>query len=250
MSLATVDITSDLINTQTNVKPNTTWSHFGKLLSELTGVEVDDMKLVINGDTANSKYMHELKDQIVEGVNSIRIIDTNENSVANQLKHDMTQGDVEGVMFQFTKEDYENRKDSVLQWKKENKLGKFDPEYRKKMEEQLELNLKKVKSLENHIGERCRILSTNATNPDSTSQERRGWLRYVGKVREINNTDVWCGIEFDEPVGKNDGSFSGTKYFGPVGKNYGGFVKPITVEVGEQFTPLLDDELALTDEEL
>lgn len=79
--------------------------------------------------------------------------------------------------------------------------------------------------------------------------ERRGWLRFVGVVPQLNETDIWCGIEFDEPVGKNNGSFRGSSYFGPVKPNYGGFVRPSSVETGKKFTPLLDDELLSSDED-
>lgn len=246
-----VEIISDLVNTQIFVKPGTSWDHLGQILNELTGVDVQDMKLVINGNAQNSKYLKDLKDQKVEKIQSIKVIDTNENSLASQLKNDLLHANSDDVSFRYTMDDYENRRDSVLQWKKDNKLGKFNPEYRSKMEEQLQLNIDKAELLQKHVGERCRVLSNEETTTDSTKvPERRGWLRYVGKVQEISNTDVWCGIEFDEPDGKNNGTFQGTKYFGPVKKNYGGFVRPAVVEVGPQFTPLADDELMLTDDEL
>ncbi|CDO95122.1 unnamed protein product [Kluyveromyces dobzhanskii CBS 2104] len=244
-----VEITSDLINTQIFVKPGTTWDQFGQRLNELTGVDVKDMKLVLDGDAQRSRYLKELRDEKVENVHSVAVLDTNENSLANQLRNDMIRNDND-VSFEYTKEDYENRSDSVLQWKKRNQLGKFNPEYRSKMEEQLQLNIDRATELQNQIGQRCRVVSSEESSDSPATPERRGWLRYVGKVLEINDAGVWCGIEFDEPVGKNNGTFQGTKYFGPVNENYGGFVKPVTVEVGTQFTPLIDDELMLTDDEL
>lgn len=239
-----IDIVSDLSNTSISVRPETKWDHLGERLSELTGVDINDMKLIINDVPKNSVYLKDLRDSPVQNVHSITVVDVNENSVANQLKHDIANGT--DVSFQYSTKDYEDRKDSVLQWKKDNRLGKYDPAYKAKMEQQLALSTEKAKQLEDKIGQRCCV----SPSVEDSIPERRGWLRFVGKIPEINEQDVWCGVEFDEPVGKNDGSFRGTRYFGPVHANYGGFIKPLTLQVGSQFTPLLNDELAMTDDEL
>jgi dynactin complex subunit len=38
-----------------------------------------------------------------------------------------------------------------------------------------------------------------------------GTLKYLGKIHVAEGT--WCGIQLDEPLGKNDGSVSGKRYF-------------------------------------
>lgn len=43
------------------------------------------------------------------------------------------------------------------------------------------------------------------------SSERVGTLRYIGTVHFANG--IWCGIELDEPVGKNNGEVKGVRYF-------------------------------------
>lgn len=50
-----------------------------------------------------------------------------------------------------------------------------------------------------------------------------------GRVRFIGETDfepgIWVGIEFDSPVGKNDGSYDGKQYFSCPPK-HGSFFNP------------------------
>lgn len=43
----------------------------------------------------------------------------------------------------------------------------------------------------------------------SAAGSKVGILRYKGEPHFASGT--WCGVEFDEPVGKNDGSVSGQR---------------------------------------
>ncbi|EDO18573.1 hypothetical protein Kpol_1048p3 [Vanderwaltozyma polyspora DSM 70294] len=220
-------------------------------LYQFTGVSPNDMRLIVsetgNGASKEEVYggrrVQDARLRPFEGYNgvgqvSVVVEDTNVNSIANQLnkmhqeEEEGDSGDNEEHLFKLSEDAYANRKDSVLNWKKEHKLGKFDPQYQLTLNKNRELQNEHLKNL--IINERCSVKSTD-------SAERRGWLRFVGKIPDINNEDVWCGIEFDEPMGKNDGTFKGKKYFGPVKPNYGGFVRPNTVETGSQFTPFEND---------
>lgn len=71
---------------------------------------------------------------------------------------------------------------------------------------------------------------------------RRGIVRYIGAVEFARG--AWVGIEYDEPVGKNDGSVDGKRYFSCRMK-YGGFVKPekciISHDLGGSDDELMDD---------
>jgi tubulin-specific chaperone B len=78
------------------------------------------------------------------------------------------------------------------------------------------------------LGQRCRI------NPG----DKRGAIRYIGKIPNLK-PGWFFGIELDEPLGKNDGSYSGTRYF-QCPPNHGTFVRPSTVEIGD-FKPYDED---------
>ena len=91
------------------------------------------------------------------------------------------------------------------------------------------------------IGARVRV------DLSSTGIYRRvGTVRYMGEAGFAEG--IWIGIEYDEPVGKNDGSVAGQRYFS-CRLPYGGFVRPEKCEMGEWTEE--DEDLKLdSDEEL
>ena len=57
----------------------------------------------------------------------------------------------------------------------------------------------------------------------------------------------WVGVEYDEPVGKNDGTIKGVQYF-ECASNYGAFIRPDAVTAGD--FPPLDDNLFSDEDEI
>ncbi|KAJ6127459.1 hypothetical protein N7523_003071 [Penicillium sp. IBT 18751x] len=155
--------------------------------------------------------------------------------------------------YELPTETYESLSNSVLAWKKNQKLGRFDPSAlspEEALQKQVEKDRSEITSKGIAVSKRAIIL------PSSPPHIRRGTIRFVGPVptipapgasRDLEQDGqppqelqpLWVGIELDEPTGKNDGSVGGRRYFECLEKR-GAFVKPEKVEVGD-FPPLDDD---------
>ena len=72
----------------------------------------------------------------------------------------------------------------------------------------------------------------------------RSLCRYVGKCEGLPH-GYWVGVQYDEPVGRNNGTVKGRAYF-ECEDSYGGMVRPNLVRTGN-FPPL--DEFAFSDED-
>ena len=85
------------------------------------------------------------------------------------------------------------------------------------------------------VGDRCEV----------TLGGKRGEVKFVGKIPAIA-PGWWVGVQYDEPVGKNDGTVKGNRFFECPPK-YGGFLRPDKLQVGDY--PELDDLFASSEEE-
>lgn len=152
--------------------------------------------------------------------------------------------------YQMPETQYEKLEDSVLAWKRRQKLGRFDPNA-KAPEEQAQDRRKHdeaaVAARGIQVGLRCKV-----GNDDG----RRGVVRFVGEIPGLGGAKeagcVWIGVELDEPVGRNDGSVSVEREDGSYEmkrifqcrEKFGVFARPDKVEIGP-FPPLddLDEEM-------
>lgn len=122
-----------------------------------------------------------------------------------------------------------------MAYKARNKIGRF-ADQRDTSEAALPAGLQ--------TGARVKVdLSASAT------YVRLGTVRFVGETLFAKGT--WVGVEYDEPVGGNDGSVENERYF-TCRMKYGGFVKPDKCQVGDfpKDTSLDDEDGTNTDEEL
>ncbi|XP_014286914.1 tubulin-folding cofactor B [Halyomorpha halys] len=138
--------------------------------------------------------------------------------------------------YKLSEEEYAKREDSVLAYLKRNKLGKFSKDEQERRElqkkEEEEAEAKKLETLS--VGARCEV-----SVPGQPT--RRAAIRFIGTTHFKPGT--WVGVQYDEPMGKNDGSVDGKRYFECPPK-YGGFVKLLHVTAGD----FPEEELNLDDE--
>ncbi|KAK2467338.1 hypothetical protein APHAL10511_000573 [Amanita phalloides] len=175
---------------------------------------------ILNDDTKQLGF-YGLRDwQVLE------IADSNPSvSLTGQL-NDVSQVE----KFELSAAEYEKRADSVLAYKRVHRVGRFAPQDEEKQTEP-KLPTKIT------VGARCEVESSEE------GLHKRGTIRYVGETKFSKG--MWIGVEYDEPMGKNDGSVQGEQYF-TCNPNYGVFVRPDKVKIGEY--PVL--ELDLEDEEM
>ena len=175
--------------------------------------------------------------------------------------------------FELTREEYEQRGDTVKAYKERNKIGRFaDAPASQRTAAPLPPDL--------IIGARVKVSlpppsasssspfpgtfatmalpqrrspspAAAAAPPDpKEAYVRLGTIRYLGPTKfGTTSSENWVGVEYDEPVGKNDGSINGESYFSCRMK-YGGFVKAERCEVGDWPAEDEDDEGLNTDDEL
>ncbi|KAM3184233.1 hypothetical protein ACTXT7_008765 [Hymenolepis weldensis] len=222
---------------------NTTLSKFKENLVLITGCDDKTMKLELRDD--NDKFVKELTDESKTleelGVKNGYHVHASDPNAKAGLYDDIPNEETEG--FKLTDEEYAQRRDTILAWKRQNKLGQFkevDLEELKAAEEAKKVKLaaekKRIQSMK--VGDRCEVQI-----PKQPS--KRGEIAFLGKLNALRETKFkegfWVGVKYDEPVGKNDGSVEGYRYFQCQPK-YGAFVKPNYVEVGD-FPELGLDEL-------
>lgn len=230
-----VYFTSDLTSSERRISPQWTIGYLKQRLEQITGVQASLMGLhhYPIGDSNEYVEIGENNDKTVSDHNvapysRIHVIDKDPDSKLKTLEDETAPG------FVLSEEDYNKRSDSVLQWKKDHQLGRFDPDFDKKKSLAQQENEKLAESI--YVGDRARIINIEG--------ERRGVVRFVGRINELDQGEsLWVGMEFDEPVGKNDGSIGTIRIFSARPK-HGSFVKPKQVEVGDfpELDPFASDE--------
>lgn len=206
-------------------------------LELISGSNASSMKLQLFdkhgkhvGDLDNDEAL--LGSYPVDDGMKIHVIDNSEKS----------KGEFEDVSqvekYEIPEEEYAKRTDSVRAFKMKNKIGQFkeiDPaeQARKEAERKAALEEEEKLIAKITVGNRCEV--NNPSNPPV----KRGTVMYVGKTDF--KPGYWVGVQYDEPLGKNDGSVKGRRYFSCEPK-YGGFVKPQNVVVGH-FPVLLEEEM-------
>jgi len=204
-------------------------------LELITGIPVPNQAISLLNSDNDTEAIATLRDDSkalgfydVRNFQFLKIEDTNPaTSFTGQLT-DVSQVE----KFELTPEEYAERQDTVLAYKQRNKVGRFAPPAESSASQPTPV-------FDIPVGSRCQVESTEA------GLNKRGTVRFFGKTKFAKGEGLWVGIEYDEPMGKNDGSVQDERYF-TCRPNYGVFVRPDKVQVGD--FPV--EEIDLDDEEM
>ncbi|AJT31029.1 unnamed protein product [Saccharomyces cerevisiae] len=228
-----VVIESELVRTEKELPNSLKLKQFKDRLYHVTGVEPEDMEIVVKRQYDNKEiystkkggaYSNEDEDaNFLKGEEELIVVvtDSNAQSISNQLA---TQAEGIPSMEVISEEDYLRRDQSVLRWKMAHGYGRFNAaqqSQRAALAKQDEAYARE--QLTAAIGRHCRVTVDG-------SAPREAILRYVGPL-PLDVMGTWCGVEFPEAAGKNDGRINGVTLFGPVAPGHGSFVRPRAVEI-------------------
>jgi len=146
--------------------------------------------------------------------------------------------------YEISEEDYVKREDNFRKWKQEKKAA--DPTWSLAKEVKMNQDKKRMQQDPNfvpepyeakapitddeHLGAEAAAMKVG-DRAEVTLGGKRGVVQFVGKIPQIA-PGWWIGVQYDEPVGKNDGTVKGKRYFECPPK-YGGFLRPDKLQVGD-----------------
>ena len=108
--------------------------------------------------------------------------------------------------YELTADEYSKRQDTVQSYLKRNKMGKYNEEEMKKLEEKKLQELQEDKEMVSNfkVGDRCEV------DVPGAGGKRRGTVKFIGETH-FKPDVIWVGVHYDEPLGKNDGSVEGKR---------------------------------------
>lgn len=239
-------VTSYLTSSERRISPQWDLAYLKRRLEGITGIPPSDQTL-LHYPTSTSNEVRILSDgqkYSEERDQATRVLDLNiapysrvhVTDITGNTDMNLDEENEQNAGFELSEEDYAKRTDSVLNWKRENKLGRFDPTVEQQRQKEAAQSEELTSKM--NVGDRCRVISIQG--------ERRGVVRFIGKIQALDKGEnTWVGVEFDEPVGKNNGAIGDEQIFS-CGPKHGSFLKPKQVEVGD-YPPIdpfeSDDEL-------
>ncbi|TEB21935.1 hypothetical protein FA13DRAFT_1524762 [Coprinellus micaceus] len=220
-------------HSERRIEPHLTVEQLKNKLEPITGIPAGNQIITLLDSEQDPRVVATLDDDTkmlgFYGLHDWQVIKVDDSNPSATFTGQLT--DFTNVeKFEITEEEYAQRRDTVLAFKQRNKMGRFG---------EAEAKPDTPVSTEVVVGARCEVDSTDA------DLRKRGTVRFVGPTKFA--AGVWVGIEYDEPLGKNDGSVNGERYFSCRNK-YGVFVRGDKVQVGD--FPAEELDLELDEEEM
>ncbi|KEG15095.1 putative tubulin-specific chaperone [Trypanosoma grayi] len=203
-----------LAQTISSIKANIS-THFATPPEQMRLQLIDDRGITIESDMSDEKQLgyYQCKDDYV-----IHVVDLQPAPLVNNFE-DLSQVE----KYEISEEAYNKRDDNARAFRQRMLAQQREEAEKtgKPILKELNDDSYKDKAETMHIGDRCMC----------QPGDRLGTVRFVGRVAALK-AGYWIGVEFDEPVGKSDGSVKGKSIF-ECQPNYGGFLRPDQVEVGD-----------------
>ncbi|CAD5166220.1 tubulin-folding cofactor B-like [Musa acuminata AAA Group] len=125
----------------------------------------------------------------------------------------------------------------------EDAYNKLDNNFRKFKEKMVSQNpmAKENKLSENYMEDLCANIKVG-DRCEVEPGEKRGIVKFVGRAEALG-PGFWVGIQYDEPLGKHDGTVKGKRYF-DCPPQHGVMLRPDKVKVGDypERDPFEEDE--------
>jgi len=230
-------ITSDYVKVNVTNSQNSAVSLEQKFAKSLTIEELKNKLEIITGGCASTmqldlysgdKFITKLNDGTILGSYPI------ENDMRIHAIYSISYIAENVPKFEMSDEQYKEKQNTVRDFLKKNNLGKYNEDEQLKMAERKRIQAEEEERLASlaTIGSRCMV---TAKGP-----RRLGTVMYNGPLE--GKSGIFIGVQFDEPLGVNDGTVNGKRYFECQPK-YGSFVPVANVTIGDFPPENYDDEL-------
>ncbi|KAJ3182339.1 hypothetical protein HDU87_008502 [Geranomyces variabilis] len=219
--IVTLFVSSEGASSERRFDKALTIDRFKERLEPITGVPVSTMKVSLYTDRDQLVAVMDDDSKMlgyypVSDFMRVEVVDLNPRRVKNAF-NDVSQVE----KFEITDDAYDKRTDSVRAFKKRNKMGKYADQPVAEPDSEYDFASEAAGIKE---GDRCEV------EPEGTGLAKRGTVKYVGLTQF--KPGYWVGVQYDEPLGKHDGTVQGVSYFKCPDK-YGAMLRPNKLKVGD-----------------
>uniref|UniRef100_A0A182VWA6 CAP-Gly domain-containing protein n=1 Tax=Anopheles minimus TaxID=112268 RepID=A0A182VWA6_9DIPT len=225
---------SDAVSYDRKIDPNITIAELKSVIEFVTGISPNGMEMELYKDDQFLMKIIDRDDQ--NAYKSLADFSAQDGMRLHVIGRCMWLDDSGVDKFELSPQEYDSRKDSLRNYLRQNKLGRYSEERAaQKLAARAHAKEERQKKLmDATVGKRCRVLTKYAP-------PRLGVIAYQGRV--AGKPGTFIGVKFDEPVGVNDGTFEGKRYFECAPK-YGSFVTLDAIEIADippEENPLEDE---------
>ncbi|KAJ1830663.1 hypothetical protein IWW55_001037 [Coemansia sp. RSA 2706] len=215
MSVVTLFVESDNTRSERRFPHAISSAELASRLEAIVGIPASAQTLALH--TQNGEFLRTVTD--LASASDLMVLRVASTQPHAQLDFD----DLSQVeKYEMPDDAYDRMHNTVRAFKRRHQMGRFaDAKSAMSIDEEDEFREEAARI---RVGQRCEVLTPGY------DMKRRGTVRFVGKPKF--RLGYWVGVEYDEPVGVNDGSVDNVTYFECAPK-HGSFVRPDNVTVGD-----------------